>query len=88
MPNHYDFACETARLVDLGIKLQHFGMDSLIPAIQKTLYREKPVVEPTCGFCDSILTEEEEEHCGVICFDCAERATEDVGNDWKHPDQQ
>ena len=79
-----EFANKTARLVDLGCKMQHFGMESLIPAIKETL--KEDVSEPECGYCGTILTEEEEEHCGLLCFECAERIADEVIKDHLHPD--
>ena len=42
--------------------------------------------EPVCDICNTILTEEEESHCGDLCFDCADKLGKEVEDDWKHPD--
>lgn len=83
--DYFEFGCECAKLVDVGIKMQHFGMVDLLPAIQATLNdgfkREKTA---KCWQCDSELTQEEIIECGDICFECADNT--DTEGEFKYPD--
>ncbi len=59
------------------VALQHFGRVDLIV---------KP--EPLCIDCGTILTENEEEHCNDLCFDCFEKVSARVHEDSRHPDER
>lgn len=44
--------------------------------------------EKICERCGVDLSEEEIDHCGYYCFDCAIQVDKDVYGEWKHPDDR